>query len=69
MSYPNVIHAKELRQGDRVHTARASVTRRVLATCWKPGWSFIHILVEGDNEQRSLGIGEPVAVIREGNYG
>jgi hypothetical protein len=63
MSYPDVIHARELRQGDRIYTGSGR-KRLVLATFWKPGYSFIRVLVEGENHSRSLGIGEALYVER-----
>lgn len=64
MSYPDVIHAGKLRQGDRIHLENGT-TRKVLATFWKPGYSFIRFLVEGEPPPRSLSIGHSMYVVRE----
>lgn len=63
MSYPDVIRAGALRQGDRVYTARAE-RRMILATFCPVGTSFMRILIEGDNEPRLLPIGAVVYIER-----
>lgn len=63
MSYPDVIKARDLRQHDRVYGPKGE-ERRVLATCWKPGYSFIVVIVEGENIARRLPIGRAVFVRR-----
>lgn len=64
MSYPDVIKAAALRQGDRVYMG-SGATRRVMATCCRPGYSFMRFLVEGENLARTMHIGAPVYVRRE----
>jgi hypothetical protein len=64
VSYPDVIHAGALRLGDRIYTERAT-TRQILATCWKPGYSFIGLSVEGEECSRSMPIGRALYVLRE----
>ncbi len=64
MSYPDTIHAGQLRPGDRVYTGTGRL-RRILATSWKPGYSFICLCVEGENVARSEPIGRAVYVVRE----
>lgn len=64
MSYPDVIHAGKLRQGDRIHL-ESGATRKILATFWKPGYSFIRFLVEDEPSSRSLSISHAMYVVRE----
>lgn len=64
MSYPDVIKVGDLRQGDKVFNEHGQ-SREVLATHWKLGYSFIRILVEGEEIARSLPIGQSCYVIRE----
>lgn len=68
MSYPDVIKAGELRQGDRVHTENPKVTRRILATFRGRHYSFIRLSVEGEETVRNVAIGQALAVIREGTW-
>lgn len=64
MTYPDVIKAGDLRQGDFIHTDTGTV-REVLATCWKPGYSFIGFIVEGEQVSRQMPIGRAMQVRRQ----